>query len=173
VFARCGGPEDYLALGEAQLEELIRPTGFFRQKTAAILGACAVIVERFDGEVPRATADLVTLPGVGRKTAAVVASNAFGRREGIAVDTHVGRVARRLRLTRHTDPEKVERVLMRLYPRERWLEVTDVLIFHGRRICVARLPRCGECPVADLCPSALPSGGAAAARIRRSRRVVT
>jgi endonuclease-3 len=173
VFARCRRPEDYLALGEAELEELIRPTGFFRQKTAAILGACAAIVERFDGEVPQATADLVTLPGVGRKTAAVVASNAFGRREGIAVDTHVGRVARRLRLTRHTDPDKVERVLMRLYPRERWLEVTDVLIFHGRRVCVARLPRCGECPVADLCPSALPSGGAATSRIRRSRRVVT
>ena len=99
-------------------------------------------------------ADLVTLPGVGRKTAAVVSSNAFGRREGIAVDTHVGRVSRRLRLTRLTDPVKVERVLMQLYPRDRWLQVSDVLIFHGRRICHSQRPRCDLCPVADVCPSA-------------------
>ena len=156
LFARCRTPEDYLALTEAELQELVKPTGFFRQKTAAIRGCCIAILERFDGRVPESTADLVTLPGVGRKTAAVVASNAFGRREGIAVDTHVGRVSRRLRLTRQTDPDKVERVLMRLYPRERWLEVTDVLIFHGRRVCLARRPRCEACPVAELCPSAFP-----------------
>ncbi len=96
----------------------------------------------------------MTLHGVGRKTAAVVSSNAFGRRDGIAVDTHVGRVSRRLRLTRHTDPVKVERALMRLFPRERWLQVSDVLIFHGRRVCEARRPRCAECAVRDLCPSA-------------------
>ncbi len=172
LFARCRRPEEYLGLPGAELEELIRPTGFFNQKAAAIRGCCAAILERFGGEVPQSTAELVTLPGVGRKTAAVVASNAFGRREGIAVDTHVGRVARRLRLTRQTDPDKVERVLMRLYPRERWLEVTDVLIFHGRRICLARVPRCGECPVADLCPSALPSAPVPA-RIRHRRRVVS
>jgi endonuclease-3 len=97
---------------------------------------------------------LVQLHGVGRKTAAVVSSNAFGRRDGIAVDTHVGRVARRLALTRHTDPVKVERALMRLYPRRRWLEVSDVLIFHGRRVCDARRPRCEECAVVEMCPSA-------------------
>ena len=97
----------------------------------------------------------MTLPGVGRKTAAVVASNAYGKREGIAVDTHVGRVSRRLRLTRQHDPDKVERVLMALYPRERWLEVTDVFIFHGRRVCLSRRPRCELCAVADVCPSAL------------------
>ena len=154
LFRRCRTPEDYLALTEAELEDLIRPTGFFRQKTAAIRGCCRAILERFDGQVPQATQELVTLPGVGRKTAAVVASNAFGRREGIAVDTHVGRVARRLRLTRQHDPDKVERVLMALYPRERWLEVTDVLIFHGRRVCFARRPRCEGCAVADVCPSA-------------------
>jgi endonuclease-3 len=93
------------------------------------------------------------LHGVGRKTAAVVSSNAFGRRDGIAVDTHVGRVARRLGLTKHTDPVKVERALMRLYPRERWLEVSDVFIFHGRRVCHARTPRCEVCAVNGLCPS--------------------
>jgi endonuclease-3 len=104
--------------------------------------------------VPETLDELVTLHGVGRKTAAVVSSNAFGRRDGIAVDTHVGRVSRRLGLTRHTDPVKVERALMRLYPRERWLQVSDVLIFHGRRVCEARRPRCAECAVRDLCPSA-------------------
>ena len=101
---------------------------------------------------------LVALHGVGRKTAAVVASNAFGLRDGIAVDTHVLRVSRRLGLTRHTDPVRVERALMRLYPRERWLEVSDVLIFHGRRVCAARRRRCEECAVADTCPSSLIAG---------------
>ena len=155
LFRRCRTAEDYLALTEAELEGLIRPTGFFRQKTAAIRGCCQAILERFDGRVPESTAELVTLPGVGRKTAAVVASNAYGKREGIAVDTHVGRVSRRLRLTRQHDADKVERVLMALYPRERWLEVTDVLIFHGRRVCLSRRPRCEQCAVADVCPSAL------------------
>jgi endonuclease-3 len=137
----------------AELEEMIRPTGFFRNKTKAIRAACADIVERFDGQVPQTLAELVTLHGVGRKTAAVVSSNAFGRRDGIAVDTHVGRVSRRLGLTRHTDPVKVERALMRLFPRERWLQVSDVLIFHGRRVCDARRPRCEVCAVNDVCPS--------------------
>ena len=104
------------------------------------------------------TAELVKLPGVGRKTAAVVASNAFGATEGIAVDTHVRRLSKRLGLTRHTDPDKIERVLMQLYPRTRWLQVSDVLIFHGRRICHARAPRCEECAVTDLCPSAFRVG---------------
>ena len=154
LFALCRTPADYLALPQAELEELIRPTGFFRQKTRAIQSACASIMEHFDGEVPATLDELVTLHGVGRKTAAVVSSNAFGRRDGIAVDTHVGRVSRRLGLTRHTDPVKVERALMRLFPRERWLQVSDVLIFHGRRVCDARRPRCAECAVRDLCPSA-------------------
>ena len=111
-------------------------------------------MELHGGEVPETLDELVRLHGVGRKTAAVVSSNAFGRRDGIAVDTHVGRVARRLALTRHTDPVKVERALMRLYPRERWLEVSDVLIFHGRRVCDARRPRCEACAVVEMCPSA-------------------
>jgi endonuclease-3 len=154
LFALCRSPADYLALPPAELEELIRPTGFFRNKARAIRECCASIQERFDGRVPETLDELVTLHGVGRKTAAVVSSNAFGRRDGIAVDTHVGRVSRRLGLTRHTDPVKVERALMRLFPRERWLQVSDVLIFHGRRVCEARRPRCGECAVRDLCPSA-------------------
>lgn len=170
LFRRFRTPEDYLAVPVGDLEAIIRPTGFFRQKTAAIRGCCAAILERFGGEVPRTTAELVQLPGVGRKTAAVVASNAFGAAEGIAVDTHVRRVSKRLGLTRHTDPTKIERVLMQLYPRERWLAVSDVLIFHGRRVCHARSPRCEECAVNDLCPSAFRAGGRTPAnRARRGQ----
>jgi endonuclease III len=154
LFRCLRRPQDYLAVPVEELERAIQPTGFFRQKTAAIRGCCAAILERHGGEVPETTAELVALPGVGRKTAAVVASNAFGRREGIAVDTHVRRLSRRLGLTRHSDPDKIERVLMQLYPRERWLQVSDVLIFHGRRVCHARSPRCDVCSVTDLCPSA-------------------
>jgi endonuclease-3 len=154
LFARCRTAADYVALPQAELEQLIRPTGFFRNKARAIQAACVSIVELHGGEVPETLDELVRLHGVGRKTAAVVSSNAFGRRDGIAVDTHVGRVSRRLALTRHTDPVKVERALMRLYPRERWLEVSDVLIFHGRRVCEARRPRCEACAVVEMCPSA-------------------
>jgi endonuclease-3 len=154
LFARCPEPQDYLEMAPEELEEMIRPTGFFRAKTRAIRAACQAMVERFDGRVPETLDELVTLHGVGRKTAAVVSSNAFGRRDGIAVDTHVGRVSRRLALTRHTDPIKAERALMRLFPRDRWLEVSDVLIFHGRRVCQARRPRCPECVVHAMCPSA-------------------
>jgi endonuclease-3 len=154
LFALCRSAADYVAMPQERLEQLIRPTGFFRNKARAIRAACASILDDYGGEVPETLDELVRLHGVGRKTAAVVSSNAFGRRDGIAVDTHVGRVSRRLALTRHSDPVKVERALMRLYPRERWLEVSDVLIFHGRRVCEARRPRCGECAVAQMCPSA-------------------
>lgn len=158
VFRRFPRPEDYVSVSAEELEELIRPTGFFRQKARAIQEACRSILADHGGEVPSTLDQLVTLHGVGRKTAAVVSSNAFGRRDGIAVDTHVGRVARRLGLTRHKDPVKVERALMRLYPRERWLEVSDVFIFHGRRVCHARTPRCELCVVNDLCPSSRVKG---------------
>ena len=158
LFRRFRTPEDYLAVQVGDLEMLIKPTGFFRQKSAAIRGCCAAILERHGGEVPRTTAELVKLPGVGRKTAAVVASNAFGATEGIAVDTHVRRLSKRLGLTRHTEPDKIERVLMQLYPRTRWLQVSDVLIFHGRRVCHARAPRCEQCAVTALCPSAFRVG---------------
>jgi len=155
LFARCRTPQEYLELGQERLEQMIKPTGFFRNKARAILQACAEIVERHGGQVPGTLKELVALHGVGRKTAAVVSSNAFGAREAIAVDTHVLRVSKRLGLTRKSDPLGVERSLARLYPRERWLEVSDVLIIHGRRICNGRRPLCHECSVVDMCPSAV------------------
>lgn len=166
LFRRFPSAEDYAAVPAEELEELIRPTGFFRQKTRAIQAASRSIIDQFGGEVPATLDELVTLHGVGRKTAAVVSSNAFGRRDGIAVDTHVGRVSRRLGLTKHRDPVKVERDLMRLYPQERWLEVSDVFIFHGRRVCHARTPRCEVCAVNDLCPSSrVKRDGSSTARV--------
>jgi endonuclease III len=153
LFRRFRTPRDYLAVPADELEDAIRPTGFFRSKTAAIRAAMATILERHGGEVPATMEELVGLRGVGRKTAAVVASNAYGAREGIAVDTHVRRVSRRLGLTRQPDPDRIEQDLMRLYEPVRWLQVSDVLIFHGRRICKARTPLCERCAVCDLCPS--------------------
>src|SRR5512141_3276327 len=124
---------------------MIKSTGFFRNKTKSLLGMSAVIVERHDGEVPSTMAELVHLPGVGRKTANVVLGNALGVNEGVVVDTHVGRLSVRLGFTNETDPVKVEQVLMRLIPRKDWVKVSHLLIFHGRRVCVARVPRCGDC----------------------------
>jgi endonuclease-3 len=151
------------ALAEASTEELeamIRSTGFFRSKAKSLIGMARVVIDQHDGEIPRVLADLVRLPGVGRKTANVVLGNAFGIDEGVVVDTHVGRLARRLRFTGELDPEKVERDLMHLFPRDRWTLLSHLLIFHGRAICVARRPRCEICPVASLCPSAsLPEKG--------------
>ena len=137
----------------ARLEEMIRTTGFFRNKTKSLLGMSAAIVERHNGEVPRTMEELVALPGVGRKTANVVLGNALGVNEGVVVDTHVGRLAIRLGFTNETDPIKVEQVLMKLIPRDDWVIVSHLLIFHGRRVCVARAPRCAECVLNDICPS--------------------
>ncbi len=137
-----------------RLEELIRSTGFFRNKTKSLLGMSAAVVERHGGEVPATMDELVKLPGVGRKTANVVLGNAYGINEGVVVDTHVGRLAVRLGLTNETDPVKVEQALMPLFPRQDWALLSHLLIFHGRRVCVARGPKCGECVVADICPSA-------------------
>jgi len=143
-----------LACAEAaRLEEMIRTTGFFRNKTKSLLGMSAAIVERHNGEVPRTMAELVALPGVGRKTANVVLGNALGVNDGVVVDTHVGRLSNRLGFTSETDPVKVEQVLMRLIPRDDWVIVSHLLIFHGRRICIARTPRCAECVLNDICPS--------------------
>jgi len=143
-----------LACAEAaRLEEMIRTTGFFRNKTKSLLGMSAAIVERHNGEVPRTMAELVALPGVGRKTANVVLGNALGVNDGVVVDTHVGRLSNRLGFTSETDPVKVEQVLMRLIPRDDWVIVSHLLIFHGRRICIARTPRCAECALNDICPS--------------------
>ncbi len=137
-----------------KLEELIKSTGFFRNKTKSMLGMSAAVTERHNGEVPSTMEELVKLPGVGRKTANVVLGNAFNINEGVVVDTHVGRLSIRLGFTDETDPVKVEQVLMSLIPREDWTLVSHLLIFHGRRVCVARVPRCEACVLADVCPSA-------------------
>ena len=145
------------ALAEAkpeELEEIIRSTGFFRNKTKSLLGMSAAVVERHRGEVPDTMDELVRLPGVGRKTANVVLGNAFGKAEGIVVDTHVTRLSERLGFTKEVDAVKIEEALMPLFPRERWTMLSHLLIFHGRRICEARTPNCGACVLNDICPSA-------------------
>ncbi|MEU6345991.1 endonuclease III [Streptomyces sp. NPDC046977] len=152
LFARYPAPEDLAAADPEELEQLIRPTGFFRAKARSLLGLSAALRDRFGGEVPGRLEDLVTLPGVGRKTANVVLGNAFGV-PGLTVDTHFGRLARRFGWTASEDPEKVEQDVMAIFPKSEWTMVSHRLIFHGRRICHARRPACGACPIAPLCPS--------------------
>jgi endonuclease-3 len=137
----------------ADLERLIRSTGFYRAKARSILGASRALVERHGGEVPRTMEELVRLPGVGRKTANVILGEAFDQAAGIVVDTHMARVSRRLKLTRATDPVRIERDLMRVIPREEWIFFSTAMILHGRYVCVARRPRCGECALSADCPS--------------------
>jgi endonuclease-3 len=153
LFKKYRTPQAYLKVPEAELAADIKPTGFFNQKTKSIRGACARIVEVYGGKVPNTMEDLITLPGVARKTANIVLGNAYGTVEGIAVDTHVRRLAERLGFSAEKDPDKIEQDLMRLIPRKRWFDFTYALIDHGRAVCVARKPRCGECPVSDICPS--------------------
>lgn len=141
----------YAAADLRELEEDIRPTGFFRNKAKSLIGCAAAIVEKHGGEVPRTMEELTRLPGVGRKTANVVLGNAFGV-PGVVVDTHVKRVATRLGWTTESDPEKIERQLCALLPREKWIQASHVLIFHGRQICKAPTPLCSSCPVQKLCP---------------------
>jgi len=136
-----------------RLEEIIKSTGFFRNKTKSLIGLGKALVERHHGEVPDSMVALVKLPGVGRKTANVILGNAFGKNEGIVVDTHVARLSHRLGLTKETDPVKIEQDLMRLFPREDWTLLAHLLIFHGRRVCVARAPKCEVCVLNDICPS--------------------
>jgi endonuclease III len=136
-----------------QLEEIIRSTGFFRNKTKSLIGLGKALVERHNGEVPDTMDDLVRLPGVGRKTANVVLGNAFNKNEGVVVDTHVARVSQRLGLTKETDPVRIEQDLMPLFPREDWALLSHLFIFHGRRICEARSPKCEICTLNDICPS--------------------
>jgi len=153
-FARYPSPEVLARADPGEVEETIRSTGFFRNKTRSLIGMARALVADHRGEVPRTMEDLRTLPGVGRKTANVVLGNAFGINEGVTVDTHVTRLSRLLGLTRHDDPVKIEQDLMPLFPREDWALLSHLLIFHGRRVCIARRPRCPECVLADLCPSA-------------------
>ncbi|MFD7917782.1 endonuclease III [Streptomyces sp. NPDC059740] len=152
LFAAYPTPEEMAAAEPEMLEQLIRPTGFFRAKARSLLGLAAALRDRFDGEVPGRLEDLVTLPGVGRKTANVVLGNAFGV-PGLTVDTHFGRLVRRFGWTTEQDPEKVEAVVADLFPRSEWTMLSHHLIFHGRRVCHSRKPACGACPVAQLCPS--------------------
>jgi endonuclease-3 len=155
LFKKFRTPQDYLKVPVEELAADIKPTGFFNQKTKSLRGACARIVEAYGGKVPNTMEDLVTLPGVARKTANIVLGNSYGVVEGIAVDTHVRRVGERLGFTSEKDPDKIEQDLMRLIPRKQWFGFTYVIIDHGRGTCVARKPRCDECPVNDLCPSSL------------------
>lgn len=152
LFARYPDAQAYATANPEDIEDIVRSTGFFRAKTASIIGLGQQLTERFDGEVPGRLRDLVTLPGVGRKTANVVLGNAFGV-PGITVDTHFGRLARRFGWTELTDPDKVEAEVGALFPRKDWTMLSHRLIWHGRRRCHARRPACGACPIARLCPS--------------------
>jgi endonuclease III len=152
LFRKYEAPEDYLAVPLEELERDLRPTGTFRQKARNLRGAMAMLLEEFGGEVPLRITDLVRLPGVGRKTANVVAAER-GATQGIVVDTHVRRLSQRLGFTRQEDPVKIERDLRRLVPREDWARFPHLLIWHGRRVCLARRPRCERCVVNDLCPA--------------------
>ena len=153
LFEKYRRPEDYLAVTQEELERDVYATGFFRQKAKAVKGAMRVLLEEFDGEVPRTVDELLRLPGVARKTANVVSAE-LGNPQGIVVDTHVRRLAQRLGLTRNDDPVKIERDLQRVVPPADWARFPHLLIWHGRRVCDARRPRCEDCVLADLCPSA-------------------
>jgi endonuclease-3 len=153
LFPKYPTLEDYANADREALEADIKQTGFFRMKAKAIQGAARRLLDVYDGKVPDTMAEILTLPGVARKTANVVLGNAYGVVQGIAVDTHVGRLARRLGLTKEKDPEKVERDLMKLIPRSKWRHVTYLFIEHGRKVCKAPVPRCEECVMNDICPS--------------------
>jgi endonuclease-3 len=155
LFRKYRTPEDYVRVPVAELAADIKPTGFFNQKAASIRGACQRIIEVYGGAVPGSMEELLTLPGVARKTANIVLGNSFNTVEGVAVDTHVRRLSQRLGFTTEEDPDKIERDLMRLIPQDRWFDFTYVLIEHGRTTCIARSPRCAECSVNALCPSSL------------------
>jgi len=153
LFRKYRGPADYLKVPASELEQDIHSTGFFRNKTKSIQGACALIVEKFNGRVPDNIDDILTLPGVARKTANVVLGNAFGIASGVVVDTHVSRLSQRLGLTTNDNAEKIERDLMELVPKCHWIMFPHWLITHGRQICQARKPKCRQCVLAKLCPS--------------------
>jgi endonuclease-3 len=153
LFSRYPNPQTLAEADPGELMDLIRSTGFFRNKTKALIGSSHRITERFSGRVPDTMEDLLTLPGVARKTANVVLGTWYGKNVGIVVDTHVQRLSRRMGLTRHRVPEKVEQDLMKVFPRREWTNLSHRLIAHGRRVCLARTPRCSDCVVGDVCPS--------------------
>jgi endonuclease III len=153
LFARYPTPFDLARANPADVEEIIKSTGFFRNKTRSLIGMAQALVADHNGEVPRTMEELRKLPGVGRKTANVVLGNAYSTNEGVTVDTHVTRLSRLLGLSREVDPEKIERELMRHFPQADWAKLSHLLIFHGRNVCIARRPRCSDCVLAQLCPS--------------------
>jgi endonuclease-3 len=156
LFARYPTPFELAAADPAEVEGIIRSTGFFRNKTKSLIGMAQAVVSEHAGEVPQTMEELRNLPGVGRKTANVVLGNAYGINEGVTVDTHVTRLTGLLGLSQGTDAVKIEEELMQLYPREDWGVLSHLLISHGRQVCIARRPRCGDCVLAQLCPSAIP-----------------
>jgi endonuclease-3 len=151
LFKKYPDPKAFAYATPSELELEIRPTGFFRNKTKSVMGASKAIIERFGGEVPRTMDEILTLPGVARKTANVVLGTAYGIPSGIVVDTHVQRIANRLDLTRNEDPKKIEQDLMQVMPKERWIQFSHQIIWHGRRVCQARKPKCAECNLEPLC----------------------
>ena len=155
LFRKYRKPEDYLKVRDTELQQDIRTTGFFRNKTKSIQGACTVLIEEFGGEVPRTMEELLRVPGAARKTSNVVLGVAYGIAAGVVVDTHVSRLSQRLKLTRQKDPVKIEKDLMELVPKKVWIIFSHLLIFHGRRVCKARWPLCEECVVEKLCPSSI------------------
>ncbi|RDI73770.1 nth: endonuclease III [Gaiella occulta] len=163
LFRKYRSPQDYLAVPQEELEQDLFQTGFYRQKAKSIRGAMRVLLEEFDGRVPRTIPELLRLPGVARKTANVVAAE-LGHAQGIVVDTHVRRISQRLGLTRSDDPVKIERDLAKIVPRAEWARFPHLLIWHGRRVCDARAPRCEVCVLADLCPACRVPAPAAGAR---------
>ena len=152
LFRRWPGPAQLAQAAQADLEAVVRPTGFFRNKARNLIGAAQRVMAAYGGQLPRSMAELTTLPGVARKTANIVLSNAFGVHEGIAVDTHVTRLAFRLGLTGSDNPVVIEKDLMPLFPRQGWGDINHYLVLLGREVCQARTPRCGQCPLADVCP---------------------
>lgn len=151
LYKKYKKPEDFAYATPAELEQEIRPTGFFRNKTKSIMGASKTLVEQFGGVVPRTMEEILTLPGVARKTGNVVLGSGYGIAVGVVVDTHVIRLSNRLDLTRHTEPKKIEEDLMHILPQTKWIRFSHQLIWHGRRVCVARKPRCVDCNIESLC----------------------
>lgn len=151
LYAKYPTPKHFACANPSELEQVIRPTGFFRNKTKSVMGAAKKIVEEFGGQVPQTMEELLTLPGVARKTGNVVLGSGFGIASGVVVDTHVIRLSNRLDLTKHSDPKKIEQDLMKILPQDKWVIFSHQLIWHGRRLCVARKPRCAECELENLC----------------------
>jgi len=158
LFEKYKTAEDYANADIKELEKNIRSTGFYRNKARNIKKCCQMLIEKFDSQIPRTMGEMLELPGVARKTANIVLSNAYGKIEGIAVDTHVRRLAKRLGLTEHEDPAKIEESLMEIVPKNYWMKITDLLIFHGRRVCIAKKPKCEICVLNRICPSAFKFG---------------